>query len=189
MMTLVLVLVSTSLVNARVDNKPDSLKVCAVVNDFYNWYLKVIKDKKYSDYQPQFVEDKDGRTSLDFSEYIKNLRNHCFSDSLIQREILSYQECIDNLKNIKYSDFKNKFTDLDDFERTKCDFTNYYRWIGGQEACDGIKIRKVQFKNDKNVVVTIEKFDFDPKEDKYYYWGSRTLTLKKIHNHWEIDDI
>jgi hypothetical protein len=145
----------------------DSVKVAQVANGFYNWYLAAIKEKSYPEFQPVFVETKGGMTILDFARYIENLKAHGFSDSLILKEKQSYSVCIENLEKVKYSEFKKTaFTDLDESEQASCDFGNYYRWIGGQEPVDGIRITDIKFTSENYALVSIDYFDNDDKSDK-----------------------
>jgi hypothetical protein len=169
---------------------PDSIKIVHTVNGFYNWYLTSVKEKRYSDFKPRFVESKNGMTTLDYSIYVDSLKKHGFSDSLIIKEKQSYSDCIESLRNVKYVDFqKTIFTDLDEYEQTNCDFGNYYRWTGGQEPIDGIRIINIKFLSIDKAVVSIDYFETNNKENKRYYWGLNNLTLIKIDNDWFIDKV
>jgi hypothetical protein len=168
----------------------DSIKVTQIVNKFYDLYLTSIKEKKYSDFKPKFVQTINGMTSLDYTKYLDNLQIYRFSDSLIIKERQSYSVCLENLGKIKYSDFQiTTFTDLDEYERANCDFGNYYRWIGGQEPIDGIRIIDIEFISTDKAYITIDYFVFNSGEDKKYYWGKNGLTLIKIDSDWFIDQI
>jgi hypothetical protein len=176
--------------NAQNVNQTDSVTVSQIISGFYSWYINSIKDHKNLDYQPEFIENKEGNTTLYLDNYIKNLKKFEFSDSIIQNEIISYQDCINKLVTVKFSDFKKVvFVDLDEFEQFKCDFSNYYRWIGGQEICDGIKINDLKFLSDKKCVVRIKKYTLT--SDKVYYWWSHTIKVicTKTHNGWKINAI
>lgn len=168
----------------------DSIKVAQIVNGFYDWYSTSIKGKKYSDYKPRFVESKNGMTTLDCSTYLENLKTYGFSDSLIIKERLSYSQCIENLEKVKFSDFeKTIYTDLDEYEQANCDFGNYYRWTGGQEPIDGIRIVKITFFSTDEALVSIDYYLTNTKENNRYYWGKNRLTLKLINKNWKIDKI
>nr|WP_321406448.1 hypothetical protein [uncultured Carboxylicivirga sp.] len=183
------IVISNDLIASK-DQESDSIKITKTVNEFYNWYLTSIKEKKYSAFKPKFVESKNGMTTLDYSEYFNNLKIHKFSDSLIKREKQSYCECIENLGKVKYTEFqKTIFTDLDEYQQTKCDFGNYYRWTGGQEPIDGIRINEIKFISNNSVLVIINYFETDTNEDKRYHWGENHLTLIKLDNEWFIDQI
>lgn len=172
------------------NSRTDSIKVAQIVNGFYDWYLTAIKEKNYSEYKPRFIETKKGMTSLDLSEYIEDLTANGFSDSLILKEKQSYSNCIENLGKVKYSDFqKATFTDLDEYEKANCDFGNYYRWIGGQEPIEGIRINDIKFISLDLVLVSIEYLEVDTKDNKKHYWGKNCLTLKRLNNDWYIDQI
>ena len=167
----------------------DSLTICKTVSDFYGWYIDAIKQKKYSEFQPTFVETKNGMTTLNFTEYFNNLAKYEFSDSLIIKERVSYQQCIDELGKVKYSDFETNFTDLDDFENIECGFSNYYRWTGGQEPIDGIRIKTLRFNDSDSATVIIEYYDHNSEDNKQHYWGRNMVSLIKTKDIWKIDNI
>ena len=172
---------------AQKPTNSDASIIYKTVSNFFDWYINAIKQKKYSEFQPSFVESKSGMTTLNFTEYFTILAKNGFSDPLIIKEKASYQRCIVNLENIRYIDFKTKFTDLDDFERMGCDFTNYYRWIGGQEPIDGIRIKSFQFNGSDSVTVLIDNYNIG--EGVNYYWGNKVVTLIKIADNWKINSI
>ncbi|WP_341225238.1 hypothetical protein [uncultured Arcticibacterium sp.] len=187
---LILVIGFSSNLKASDKLNMDSVKIKQVVNGFYDWYLTSIKEKKYSEFKPKFVESKNGMTTLDYTKYLDNLKTHGFSDSLINIERQSYSDCIENLAKVKYSDFqKTTFTDLDEYEQTNCDFGNYYRWTGGQERINGIRIIDIKYISTDKTYVTIDYFEFNSEENKKYYWGKNGLILKLVNKKWEIDQI
>jgi hypothetical protein len=166
--------------------KNDSVAICRTVTDFFQWYIRVVKQKQRAEYQPQFIANPQGMTTLNFNQYFKNLRKHGFSDSLIAKERRSYQSCLDHITKIKFSEFKISKKDLGDFEEMDCDFSNYYRWTGGQEPIDDIQIGSVYIMNSTSAYVQIENVDFDPIENKKRLWGSKLVRLTRIHNRWRI---
>jgi hypothetical protein len=171
-------------------HQTDYIRVTQVISDFYTWYINSIKEHKNLDYQPEFIESTGGKTTLDLDNYLKNLKKYAFSDSLIQTETLSYKDCINKLATVKFSDFKKTvFVALDEYEQYRCDFSNYYRWIGGQEICDGITIDDLQFTNGKKCEVRIKKFTLTNNND--YFWWSNTINVICIrtHNGWKINSI
>jgi len=170
-------------------NTTDSTQIDNVVNEFFSWYLTAIRQSEYLEFKPQFIENGNGMTTLDCTRYLTNLRKYHFSDSLIELEKQSYQVCISHLEKVKYADFKSTFTDLDDFEETNCDFGNYYRWTGGQELIDGIRIRKMQLIKNITVLVSLEYYEYDSSTNKYYYWGHNKLTLSYNSGKWKITNI
>ena len=176
--------------NAQNINQTDSISVSKIISGFYSWYIQSIKDHKSLDYQPRFIENKEGYTTLDFDNYIKNLKSYEFSDFLIQDEINSYRDCIKKLATVKFSDFKKVvFVDLDEYEQYKCDFSNYYRWIGGQEICDGIKIVDLKFTSGKKCDVRIKKYNLT--DDKDFFWWNYTIKVLciKTNKDWKINSI
>ena len=176
-------------VNAQTEicnRQNDSLLVMRIINDFFDWYISSIKNHKTSEYQPIFSQNKNGMATLDLSNYLRNLRNHSFSETLIEQEKKQYQVCIDSLEKIKYSDFVKEFTDLDDFERISCDFSNYYRWTGGMDPKDGIIIDTVILGNQVNAEVK-GRFYFKSKTSQQpFYSGQFTAKLIKAGKTWTI---
>ena len=166
---------------------PDSIRVVETTKDFYGWYINSTRNENNDENRPEFIIDTSGTICLDYSKYIANLRKYNFTDSLINKEIHSYRKCEDNLRYISKSEFA-EFDDLDDFERIECAFSNSYRWIGGQEMIDGIKIINVDFSSKFICHVTIEYYSIN--QDAKSFWGNKTLVnLKKSNRTWKIFDI
>ncbi len=169
-------------------SNPDSTKIALLVENFFNWYVQVIKNNESEEYLPQFVSDKNGKTTLDYSIYMNNLKKLSFSNSLINTEKESYQICIENLSKVNYSELDSIYDELDDYELSNCDFFNYYRWTGGMEPIDGVKINKVKIVNDTADVV-IKYFNCNPKDSTYYYWNNETsVILIKQNGEWKINE-
>ncbi len=183
-------LLSINLVlNGQTLNPTDSIEVCKVTNDFFHWYLAATNGDINSEFQPKFVESKNGMTTLDFKAYFVNLRKHNFSESLIKKERQSYNDCLKNLEKIKFTDFKNQFTCIAYYEDISCDFENYYRWTGGQESIHGIRIKNVMKVSKNQVMVTIE-YSYDNGENYgISYGGNNKVTIVKTKNRWKIADI
>lgn len=187
---ILIALVSGGTNSLRADNvKTDSIEASKVIVEFYNWYISSIKEGKNSEFQPQFVESKNGKTTLSFSKYFENLRKLNFSEALINQERESYQRCVDNLAKVKFSEFNLVYTDLEHFEAAECDHGNLYRWIGGQEPIDGIRVKKFNFINTKKVEFKIEYYEFNSSSNHYYYWGENNIILEKIDETWKIISI
>lgn len=181
-----IILISASNVNGQI-NDTDSLEVTKIVTNFYNWYILSTKHNDFMDTGPIFLTDTNGVVRLDYSKYIAKLKKYNFADTLIYKEILTYKNCEDNLKNISKSDFL-KFEDLDDYENIDCAFSNSYRWIGGQEMCDGVRVNSVDFLDMKNCYLTIEFYNIS-NENRYYWGNNIKVSLLRIYNKWEICDI
>jgi hypothetical protein len=96
----------SSFLKAEKNPKTDSLQISNTIYSFFDWYIDAIKENKFLEFQPKFIENDSGMTTLDYSIYIDNLKKHRFSDSLLLGEINSYQVCIDTLAKIRYSDFQ-----------------------------------------------------------------------------------
>lgn len=181
--------------NSQAQNsRSDVTRIFQIVNEFYDWYISAID--KCDVFMPQFVKANNDMTILDFSQYSENLRKYRFSDALIQKEKESYSKCIENLKTVQFSEFgKTVFLNLDDFAETCCDFGNRFRWIGGMEPPDGIRIRDVQFISVDTAVVSIDyaEYFFDEEANKGYVYFSKEsnneLILVWQNNDWYIDAI
>ncbi len=169
--------------------KTDSIQVCKITNDFFDWYISAISGKVKSVFQPRFIQNTDGMTTLDFKEYFENLKKHNFSDELIKKEKDSYNDCIENIETVKYSDFKTQFTDLDQFENIGCDFENYYRWTGGQEPIQGVRFKTVTKESENMAIVIVEYFFDNGKNYGLTYWGNNKISFRRIIGDWKIDSI
>jgi hypothetical protein len=167
----------------------DSIEVCLMTNDFFRWYLNSINGIEKSVYQPGFIEDKNGMTTLDFKEYFENLKKHGCSDELMKRERESYNKCLKNIEGIKYSDFIAQYTDLDQFEKINCDFENYHRWTGGQEPVHGIRIKNITSTSNNKIIVNLEYCVDNGGNSKISYWGNNKVTMVRINKDWKIDSI
>lgn len=133
------------------NKQKDSVLLAQISQRFFDWYISSAKSNKWAEYNPIEVEDKNGMTTLDFSTYFKNLKEYSFSDSLLKKERMSYDGCVLKLSKIKYEDYL-KLTDLGDFEELEDDFTNYYRWTGGQEMFDKYVVSKVECRKQSTIV-------------------------------------
>ena len=171
--------------NSPIQGK-DSLVISSIVNNFYSWYLGAINNKGTSAFMPEFVESENRMTTLDYSKYIQNLRDHHLSDALIDKEINSYSDCINNLGALKYSDYSTKFTDLDAHENLKCDFGNYYRWIGGQEPIYSIQVTGIEIKNNEEAIVEIGYLYSELSKE---ISGGNRIELERINMKWNISSI
>lgn len=182
-----LILITCSQVRGQeIKLETDSLSVIQVVNNFYEWYIFSTRKEKNEENRPIFIVDKKN-IRLDFSRYLQNLRKFNFSDSLINREFLDYENCEQNLKSISKEEFAS-FDDIFDFENIDCAFDNSYKWIGGQEMCDGIRINNIQFSDSRNCKIEIEYFSINGNEKSF--WGNKTkIILLKINGEWKINDI
>lgn len=185
---LFLVLISFCQIQGQeIKSDTDSLSVIKVVNDFYEWYIYSTRKEKNEENRPIFIIDKKEKVRLDFTRYLQNLRKFNFSDSLIKKEILDYKNCEKNLKRISKEEFAS-FDDIFDFENIDCAFDNSYKWIGGQEMCDGIRINNIEFSDSINCKVEIEYFSINRNEKSF--WGNKTkIILLKINGEWKINDI
>jgi hypothetical protein len=170
-------------------NHSDSTVVHTIVSNFFDWYINVCKNNEFNEFLPRFVEGKHGTTTLNFSTYFRNLRKLNSSKSLIKREKESYQSCLDNLAKIKYTDFMKSDQDLSYFEGIQCDFSNYQKWTGGQEICDGITFHEVNFPSNEQCIVMIDKFLFYNNKLNYDWNYYIIIELNKKKGKWEIYNI
>lgn len=157
-----------------------------IVVEFYKWYSQKLTSDNPSEFQPEFAQDKNGYTTLDFTAYVINLKRMNCSDNFISREIESYKPCIENLKKIKYRELEEKLPDLSDYENIKCDFFNIHKWTMSMENFSGVEIKKSIVQKDKSVVYGRI---YEDTPDKRYYYGNVIVKLLKVGNIWMIDDI
>lgn len=184
---LIFSIISLNVSIAGINTQADSAEVEKVINKFFDWYLTSIKNSNYSSFQPIFIASSNGMTTLDYSEYIKNLTNYNFSDTLISMEKISYVTCSENLANVNFDNFrKTTFIDLDEYEESKCDFSNYYRWIGGQEPVDGIRVKNIKFLSKKSAIASIEYYSENIQANEKFYFGNNEVILIKENNQWLI---
>ena len=168
------------------DDQPDSIRVIKIVNDFFDWYITSVKEQKYMEFRPVFAERTDGMTTLDFSTYLENLKRLSFSDELLKEEERRYNSCVNNLRDIKYSEFKSEYVDLDQFENILCDFTNRYRWTGGMEPIEHFRIKNVKVEKQGTAIVLVEFSHFNPDNKDELFFKGRSIDLNFENDGWKI---
>ena len=167
----------------------DSIKVSALVLDFYYWYIGSAKGFKALEFNPSFEPDSLGYATLYLKKYTKNLYDHNFTDALVQRVIERYNPCLENLKHIKY-DSLMAFEDLGQYEEINCDFGNVYDWTGGQEMIDGIRILNVKMHDDKSCVVQVRFYNVINNKISYLSESYSTqVHCIKEYDTWKIDNV
>jgi len=165
----------------------DSTRISQIAKNFFEWYISTAKSHQTKEYNPIEIEDEDGMTTLDFTTYFGNLKALSFSDDLIKEEENSYSSCKLKLSKTKYSEYL-KLTDLDQFESLDDDFTNYYRWTGGQEMFDFYEVTEVRIANRNATVIGTLYFDNSGLE-KREFERRITMTMVKHNDKWEILNI
>ncbi|MDB5256175.1 MAG: hypothetical protein JWM14_870 [Chitinophagaceae bacterium] len=186
---LIIILTWGVIFNSSGQQSADSTLVRKTVTDFYGWYLSAVKNHKNAEFEPVFTKNSNGKMTLDFSEYFAQLKKYKFSDNLMHAEKSSYNICLDSLAKINDSDFNTRYTDLSDYERINCDFSNYYRWVGGQEPVDAIKISSIKIKTSSFALVEIRNAFYNAEEKVYHLYGTIEVSLIKHQGVWEIDTI
>jgi hypothetical protein len=167
--------------------RQDSIRTSEIATEFFEWYISAAKSHQTNEFNPVEIQNEYGMTTLDFSTYFKNLREHSFSDALIEEEENTYNSCIQKLSKVKYADYL-KLTDLDQFESLDDAFTNYYRWTGGQEMYSFYKVVEIKINNDKAIVVGSLFFDNSGSE-KRDFDRQITVALIKLGGNWKIREI
>lgn len=164
-------------------NLKDSVDIKTQIEGFYAWYFEMIKDQRLSDdFNPQFVEQKNGMTELDFKDYTGGLRKYKFSEDFIQRKIGEFKQCNDNLGKIPFGKFSN-FEDLDDFETINCDFNNSYEWTGGMEPKESARLTSLIFVDSQKIIGHIDFTSYSLPDSK------ATVTFKRMGEEWRIDNL
>lgn len=162
----------------------------SVVIDFYKWYFGVIDSGQIEEYQPVFVADSCGMTTLDMKKYMDNLKLHNFTDSLINKEIASYHDCIKSISQTKFSELNDKYPNLEDYKNIGCDFFNIYRWIMDVEPMSGVDILKTININENKVVIQGQFYRGDDATKDKSYWNKYLyVSLKRENSEWKIDQI
>lgn len=158
-----------------------------MVEGFYSWYAGMINRKRLNqEFNPKFVKDKTGMTTLDFTNYRAGLSKHGFTEDLIKRRINFYKPCLDNLKTIPYDSFI-KF-ELDGHEQIGCNFSNTYEWIGGLEPVIGAELIKLN-RRDNNTIDSTVRFYAKAPDGVKIYSGSASMLLRKFKAGWMISDV
>ncbi|MDA3867573.1 MAG: hypothetical protein PF489_12620 [Salinivirgaceae bacterium] len=187
-LSLVIIFIFVGKVHSQSKHEKDSMAIKRIVFEFYDWYIMSILEKNYSEITPQFVENEKGFTTLDFSKYLNNLRFYNFSDSLIEMERQTYNDCISNLEKVEYSTFLSEWIDLDYFESSNCDFSNSFRWIGGMEPIECIKFTDTKLQSDNRGIVRLEFCNKDSNGESIY-WGNKEVILERQNEKWKIMQI
>jgi hypothetical protein len=161
----------------------DSVDMKTQIEGFYSWYIDLIKsDKLNLDFNPGFARQADGMTTLDFKKYKDGLKKYKFTEDFIQRKINDFKNCVDNLKKVPFDKF-SQYTDLDDFEKLECDFSNRYEWTGGQDPKDKAELINLKTVDSKTIIGQVNFTSYN-KQD-----GTAMVTFKKLKKEWRIDKI
>jgi hypothetical protein len=92
------------------------------------------------------------------------------------------KNCLENLKKVPFDKF-SQYTDLDDFEKIMCDFSNRYEWTGGQDPKDKAELKNLTPVDSKTILVQVN-FTSYGKQD-----GTAKVTFKKMKKDWRVDNI
>ncbi|OON68534.1 hypothetical protein [Hymenobacter sp. CRA2] len=171
----------------------DTAVVNRTVRNFYAWYGKAISSEgPQTEFQPDFVADAQGRLTLDYRRYFANLRRLHFAESLIRREMATYQPCIDTLRAIPYAQRDSLLDDVDDYEQRDCAFFDSYRWTRSQDRFTGIRLQQTRIMGD-SAAVQVQLFEYYPDNEaasRYYFWETPyTVRLTRAAGAWLISDI
>ena len=127
------------------------------------------------------------RYGLDFTNYLANLKKFKFSDSLIGQEKTHYLECEKSVAKMT-KDELSRLEGSYEYNRIGCGFDNSYRWIGGQELCDGVRVNDIHFNDKRNCTVLVEYFSINGSEKSF--WGNSVyVNLSKASGEWLISNI
>jgi len=160
----------------------DSVEIKTLIEGFYSWYIEIVKNGRLQkDFNPYFVKNKDGMTTLDFSKYEEELKKFKFSEEFIKKKTQDYKSCVDNLASIPFDKFITY--ELEEYEKLKCEFSNFYEWTGGQEPKDKAELTILDFFDEKFAIGQI-KFIYNSKFD-----GEAMAAFIKTGNSWNIYDI
>ena len=168
--------------------KSDETRIEEVITDFYEWYSLEIKARNTSSFQPIFVADSNGLSTLDFAQMDANLAAVGFHKNYIPNLKRDFEPCLANLNSIPFDSLK-LFEDLDDFDDINCAFSNLYQWTGDTEPHDGVEVGEVT-KNGDSIAVA-ECRIFNVGENMRLYWEHKYLVikLKEADEDWKISNI
>jgi len=160
----------------------DSVDMKNQIEGFYSWYMDIGKDGRLNrNFNPSFVRQNDGTTTLDFKNYKDGLRKYKFSDDFIERKVNEYKSCVDNLRTVPYDSFV-KF-ELDEHEQLKCDFSNTYEWTGGMEPKDKAELSSLELVDKKTIIGQVDFTSYSHPD------GKAIVTFKKFKGEWRIDNL
>jgi hypothetical protein len=161
----------------------DSVVISSQIIGFYSWYFEVIKnDKMDGEFNPMFVRQNNGMTTLDFTNYRNGLRRHKFTDAFIERKVSTYKTCVQNLNQIPFDEF-SKLTDLDDFENINCDFGNRYEFTGGMEPKHAAELINLQLVDKKKIIGHVGFSSFARPD------GTAIVTFRKFKKEWLVEEL
>ena len=165
----------------------DSVKIQTKIIGFYTWYADLIKRQKLNkEFNPIFIKDANGMTTLNFAKYRAGLRKFDFTDDFINRKINGYKPCLDHVKTIPYDTFIK--LESDELEQVRCGFSNTYEWSGGMEPIDGAELVTLN-KIDKHTIKSSVRFYNTTTDKVKHYWGLGTVTLINSKTGWMINDL
>ncbi|WP_372754184.1 hypothetical protein [Labilibaculum sp.] len=167
--------------------KSDTALVTKTINNFFEWYIHSSRCEENEENRPIFVIDSNEVVRLDLTKYLTNLRKYHFAEELISLEIESYKSCEENLKKLTKEEFLS-FEDIFAYEEIDCGFDNNYKWIGGQEMIDGIRISKFDFLSRNKCRIEVEYYSING-EEKSFWKNNTPIILRKNKNNWEILDM
>lgn len=165
--------------------KNDSVKVRAIVSNFYQWYFALIENDRLDEFNPAFVRNAAGMTTLNFDAYERELKKHSFEDSFIKKKIAEYGLCVSNLNKIPYDTFLIKHKDLDEFESIECAFSNVFEWTSGMEPYRVLIIRRTDLISETLARVEVE---FSIRENEPG-GAAAVISLVRKKNKWLISNI
>jgi len=157
----------------------DSLEISSITLGLVMYSKALKRNNKLEAINPTFKEDLNGMTSLDFSNYIRQLTLLSFSDSLVISETSKYSKCIERLSTIKYNDFL-KLDSSDKYESLDCDLIKIQLLYRLQEKIENCRISDITISTDRAIVILKT---FDNSDYKVI------IEFQKINNHWKISGI
>lgn len=161
------------------DQKFQNQEPIDLVNTFYEWYIS----ERYLQMKPSYKKLENGMTGMDFELYDSLHRKYGFSEQLLEKSKLIYENCRNNLAEIPYEEFI-KYLDPGQFENIECDF-QFFQWFNsGMENFKYYEVSEVKKVSELLWEITIGFWYHSSKKRISY----RTLTLVKTSREWEITD-
>lgn len=163
----------------------DSIK--KIGTSFYDWYIKTIKASNGTiPFDFIIVEGQNGKCKVDFEPYFKELRKlNTISVKFMEREIMRSKECVEHMKTVSWSEFKN--SDVYAYEDF-CPCYTYMYWLQSQEPYDDVSILEMK-KADGAWFVKLQLYNiFDSKLYIYNYFYP-IVKIEKENSKWLITKI
>lgn len=150
----------------------DEESIKASVTTFYQWYIGITKDSRYSEYV-RGTEGENGKTRLETIDYFRSLNSlGVLGEEFILGEKERFKPCDSLLRTVPWTAFSTADAYAYD---SKCYWLYYYYWTNGQEPHDGVEALDIKVKKNKATAIANLYFgDNKSGEDKVKVYLTKT---------------